>query len=83
MGMGSCQCGLNSLSGKIYPPAIRSTGAGWALGLGRVGAIAGPAIGGALLALGFAARGMFIVAAIPLAIVALLMAILRRLRRDG
>jgi MFS family permease len=47
MGMGSCQGGLNSLSGKIYPSAIRSTGAGWALGLGRVGGIAGPAIGGA------------------------------------
>ena len=83
MGMGSCQGGLNSLSGKIYPPAIRSTGAGWALGLGRVGAIAGPAIGGALLALGFGARGMFIVAAIPVAIVTLLMAILGRLRRNG
>ena len=80
MGMGSCQSGLNSLSGKIYPSAIRSTGAGWALGLGRVGGIAGPAIGGALLALGFGARGMFIVAAIPITIVTLLMAILGRLR---
>jgi AAHS family 4-hydroxybenzoate transporter-like MFS transporter len=80
MGMGSCQGGLNSLSGKIYPPTIRSTGAGWALGLGRVGGIAGPAIGGALLALGFGARGMFIVAAIPIAIITLLMAILGRLR---
>ena len=83
MGMGSCQGGLNSLSGKIYPPAIRSTGAGWALGLGRAGGIAGPAIGGALLALGFGARGMFIVAAIPIVIVTLLMAILGRLRRNG
>jgi AAHS family 4-hydroxybenzoate transporter-like MFS transporter len=83
MGMGSCQGGLNSLSGKIYPSAIRSTGAGWALGLGRVGGTAGPAIGGALLALGFGARGMFIVAAIPIAIVTLLMAILGRLRRNG
>jgi predicted MFS family arabinose efflux permease len=34
MGMGSCQGGLNSLSGKIYPSTIRSTGAGWALGPG-------------------------------------------------
>jgi hypothetical protein len=82
-GDGSCQGGLNSLSGKIYPPTIRSTGAGWALGLGRVGGIAGPAIGGALLALGFGARGMFIVAAIPIAIITLLMAILGRLRRNG
>ena len=30
IGIGGCQAGLNSLSGQIYPPAIRSTGAGWA-----------------------------------------------------
>jgi MFS transporter, AAHS family, 4-hydroxybenzoate transporter len=28
---GGCQAGINSLSGLVYPPAIRSTGAGWAL----------------------------------------------------
>jgi MFS family permease len=48
MGIGGCQAGLNSLSGRIYPPAIRSTGAGWALGLGRVGTIGGPLLGGVL-----------------------------------
>jgi len=80
MGMGSSQSGLNSLSGRIYPPAIRSTGAGWALGLGRVGAIAGPAIGGALLVLGIGVHGMFIVAAIPIAVATLLMALLGRSR---
>jgi AAHS family 4-hydroxybenzoate transporter-like MFS transporter len=36
VGIGGCQAGLNSLSGRIYPSTIRSTGAGWALGLGRV-----------------------------------------------
>jgi hypothetical protein len=29
---GGCQAGINSLSGLVYPSAIRSTGAGWALG---------------------------------------------------
>jgi AAHS family 4-hydroxybenzoate transporter-like MFS transporter len=81
MGIGSCQTGLNSLSGRIYPPAIRSTGAGWALGLGRTGAIAGPLIGGALLTLGFRGREIFLAAFIPVIIVAVLMAILGRLRR--
>jgi hypothetical protein len=38
-GTGGCQTGLNLLSGQIYPPAIRSTGAGWALSLGRAGAL--------------------------------------------
>jgi len=83
MGIGGCQTGLNSLSGRIYPPAIRSTGAGWALGLGRAGAIAGPLIGGALLALGFRARDIFVVVVIPVFTVTLLMAILGRLRRNG
>jgi AAHS family 4-hydroxybenzoate transporter-like MFS transporter len=83
IGIGGCQTGLNSLSGRIYPPAIRSTGAGWALGLGRAGAIAGPLIGGALLALGFRGRDIFVVAAIPVFAVTVLMAILGRLRRNA
>ena len=32
VGIGGCQAGINSLSGSIYPAAIRSTGAGWAQG---------------------------------------------------
>jgi MFS transporter, AAHS family, 4-hydroxybenzoate transporter len=40
IGVGGCQPGINSLSGQIYPPMIRSTGAGWALGSGRVGCVA-------------------------------------------
>jgi MFS transporter, AAHS family, 4-hydroxybenzoate transporter len=82
IGIGGCQTGLNSLSGRIYPPAIRSTGAGWALGLGRVGAIAGPLTDGALLALGFRERDIFVVAAIPIIAVTALMAILGRLQRN-
>jgi MFS transporter, AAHS family, 4-hydroxybenzoate transporter len=81
IGIGGCQAGLNSLSGQIYPPAIRSTGAGWALGAGRVGTIAGPLLGGALLGLGWRAQSLFIVLAIPAFAVPLLMAILGRVRR--
>jgi MFS family permease len=81
VGIGSCQAGLGSLAGRIYPSAIRSTGAGWALAFGRVGAIAGPLLGGALLVLGFGARAIFVAAAIPAFAVTLLMAILGRLRR--
>jgi MFS transporter, AAHS family, 4-hydroxybenzoate transporter len=32
VGIGGCQAGINWLSGRIYPPAIRSTGADGALG---------------------------------------------------
>ena len=77
---GGCQAGVNSLSALAYPPAIRSTGAGWALGAGRVGAIGGALVGGALLALGFRAQKIFVAASIPSFGAALLMEILRRLR---
>ena len=81
-GIGGCQAGLNSLSGQIYPPEIRSTGAGWALGAGRVGTIAGRLLGGALLGLGWRAQSLFIALAIPAFAVPLLMAILGRVRRS-
>ena len=77
---GGCQAGVNSLSALAYPPAIRSTGAGWALGAGRVGAIGGALVGGALLALGFRAQKIFVAASIPSFGAALLMEILGRLR---
>jgi AAHS family 4-hydroxybenzoate transporter-like MFS transporter len=81
VGIGGCQAGINSLSGSIYPPAIRSTGAGWALGAGRVGTIAGPLLGGMLLALGWRAQAIFMALAVPAFGVTLLMATLGRLRR--
>ena len=75
-----CQAGINSLSGLAYPPEVRSTGAGWALGAGRIGTITGPLLGGLLLSFGFRSRNMFVAAAIPGFGTTLLMAILGRLR---
>ncbi|HKD86325.1 MAG TPA: hypothetical protein VKB58_16360 [Terriglobales bacterium] len=80
IGAGS-QSGINSLSGLAYPPPIRATGAGWALGAGRIGTISGPLLGGILQFLGFRPQNMFLAAAIPASGAALLMAILGRLRR--
>ena len=77
---GGCQCGINSLSALAYPPAIRSTGAGWASGAGRMGTIGAGLLGGALLALSFRAQKIFIAASIPAFGAALLMAILGRVR---
>ena len=44
------QPGINALSATYYPTYLRSTGVGAGLGVGRVGAIVGPYIGGMLLA---------------------------------
>jgi AAHS family 4-hydroxybenzoate transporter-like MFS transporter len=82
VGIGGCQAGLFSLFGRIYPPHIRSIAASWALGLGRVGAIVGPLLGGVLLGLGFPAKELFVGAAVPLFAVTVLMATLGRFRRS-
>ena len=43
--------GLYSVSARLYPTEIRTTGVGWGIGLGRFGAIISPPLGG--LAIGF------------------------------
>jgi MFS transporter, AAHS family, 4-hydroxybenzoate transporter len=58
------QIGLNALCGTIYPTYMRAMGAGWALGLGRIGAIAGPALGGYLMTLGYGRPALLSVAAV-------------------
>ena len=60
--------GLYSTAAKIYPTHIRSTGVGWAIGLGRFGAVAGPAIAGYLIVAGFDMASNFIVFAVPMAL---------------
>jgi AAHS family benzoate transporter-like MFS transporter len=40
--------------GRVYPAPSRATALGWAAGTGRLGAITGPIIGGALLSAGIA-----------------------------
>ena len=60
--------GLYGAAAKVYPTQIRSTGIGWAIGLGRSGAVAGPAVAGYLIAAGFDMSANFIFFAIPMAI---------------
>jgi MFS transporter, AAHS family, 4-hydroxybenzoate transporter len=47
------QGGLNALAANFYPTAVRSTGVGWALGVGRIGSIVGPLLGGMFLGIGW------------------------------
>jgi MFS transporter, AAHS family, 4-hydroxybenzoate transporter len=77
---GSCEGGITTLACLAYPIEIRSTGASWAMGAGRIGSIAGPLLGGMLLALNLQPRRIFVAAFIPAVCVALLMVILGRLR---
>jgi MFS transporter, AAHS family, 4-hydroxybenzoate transporter len=59
------QSGLNALAAHFYPTAIRSTGVGWALGVGRIGSIVGPVLAGAMLSIGWTPQQILLAAAIP------------------
>ena len=59
------QTASNALAAELYPTTIRSTGVGWALGVGRVGLMLGPILGGVLLSYGGGARRTFWAAAAP------------------
>ncbi len=62
--------GLYCVAALIYPTTLRATGVGWAIGIGRLGAIAGPALGGALMELDLALSQYFLILAAPLVIAA-------------
>ena len=57
------QIAANALAAGYYPTSVRATGVGWALGIGRVGAIVGPLIGGTLLDMKWSASEVFLMAA--------------------
>jgi MFS transporter, AAHS family, 4-hydroxybenzoate transporter len=58
------QIAANALAAGFYPTSVRSTGVGWALGIGRVGSIVGPLVGGALMTAKWSTGSVFMAAAI-------------------
>jgi AAHS family 4-hydroxybenzoate transporter-like MFS transporter len=53
------QKGIIALAAIYYPGEIRSTGCGWALGVGRFGSIAGPAAAGLMFNAQWSAAQVF------------------------
>ncbi len=82
-GLMGAQFGMNGLSGSVYPTQIRATGSGWAFGVGRLGNIIGPGLGGLVLGLAFPPKTMFLVAILPVVIAAIAMGLLSRERSAG
>lgn len=58
---------------QLYNLSVRSTGLGWASGVGRIGAIVGPTLGGMLLAKELPLQQNFLIFAVPAAISTLAM----------
>lgn len=63
--------GVNTLAASGYPTFLRSTGLGWALGIGRGASMLGPLIGAALIARFWGASDLLLLAALPAVISAL------------
>jgi AAHS family benzoate transporter-like MFS transporter len=61
----------NIFTVQYYPNNMRSTGIGWALGIGRIGGIVGPSLGGILISLNLSFQINFFIFAIPGLIAAL------------
>lgn len=57
--------GLYAAAARVYPTAFRTTGVGWSIGMGRLGGVIGPALGGILIGMGLSMAGNFLVFAIP------------------
>jgi AAHS family 4-hydroxybenzoate transporter-like MFS transporter len=64
------QIAMNAVTASFYPAQIRSTGVGWALGIGRIGSIVGPLLGGLLLGAGWQGTSTVMFAIIPTLIAA-------------
>lgn len=63
---------------SYYPDHLRGTALGWALGVGRIGAVAAPQIGGWLLAAGLGADSNFVLFGVSALISALLLSVIWR-----
>jgi MFS transporter, AAHS family, 4-hydroxybenzoate transporter len=76
------QPAVNALAATYYPTTLRSTGIGWSLGIGRVGSIVGPVLGGELIHLNWSNSDIFIAVAVP-AVISSLMLLLMALDARG
>jgi len=59
------QISANALAASYYPTVMRATGVGWALGIGRIGSVVGPVVGGIVISMQWATPTIFAIGAMP------------------
>lgn len=64
------QLSIPALAARLFPMHVRGTGIGWTMGIGRIGSIIGPTVGGVLVGATPDWSALFQIAAIPCAIAA-------------
>jgi AAHS family 4-hydroxybenzoate transporter-like MFS transporter len=57
---------MNAIAGEIYPTSMRAKGVGWASGIGRLGSIISPMIGGWLIAMQTPVSQLFLAPVVPM-----------------
>jgi AAHS family 4-hydroxybenzoate transporter-like MFS transporter len=80
VGVVGAQIGMNAVAAGLYPTALRATGVGWALGVGRVGSIVGPTMGGLLFGVGWGPGAILAASVAPVMVAALAVLALGQLR---
>jgi benzoate transport len=69
--------GCYPLAASLYPPEARGTGIGWAMGVGRIGAVIGPMLGGFLLAAKVSLPVIFGIFAVPVVLAGICASLIR------
>jgi AAHS family benzoate transporter-like MFS transporter len=72
----------NAFVSQYYPSEMRSTGIGWALGIGRMGGILGPTLGGVLMTQSLSLPLNFLAFAIPGIIASIAISFVQRRHSD-
>lgn len=67
----ACAAGLHSIGPELYSAPVRATGMGWAMGVGRIGALTAPVLAGVLLDNAWSPESLFRVLAWPMVAAAL------------
>jgi AAHS family 4-hydroxybenzoate transporter-like MFS transporter len=74
---------LGAFTSTCYPDALRARGVGWGLGIGRIGSIASPLLGGAAIAAGMSVDSIISTLALPAVVCCVVMVLVSRLHAAG
>jgi len=74
----AAMAGLYAVGPPLYPALVRATGMGWAIGIGRLGAILAPLLSGALLDAAWAPRQLYFLYAASFIIALIALSAIRR-----
>ena len=68
LGVNASVVALYAIIPEVYPPRVRSTATGWAIGAGRMSAVLAPVIAGYLLGAGVELSTLYLLFGLPMAV---------------